>query len=55
MIILKNDREAQGMREAGAVAGTVLDEVAAWIRPGLTTRAIDAYAASRIEDRKSVV
>ena len=49
MILLKNDREAQGMREAGAVAGAVLDEVAAWIRPGLTTRAIDEYAASRIE------
>ncbi len=49
MILLKNEREAQGMREAGAVAGAVLDEVAAWIRPGLTTRAIDEYAASRIE------
>jgi methionyl aminopeptidase len=49
MILLKNDREAQGMREAGAVAGTVLDEVAAWIKPGLTTRSIDEYAASRIE------
>ena len=49
MILLKNNREAQGMREAGAVAGAVLDEVAAWIRPGLTTRAIDEYAASRIE------
>ena len=48
MIILKNDRETQGMREAGAVAGAVLDEVAAYIRPGLTTREIDEYAANRI-------
>jgi methionyl aminopeptidase len=30
------------------VAGTVLDEVAAWVRPGLTTQEIDAYAAGRI-------
>lgn len=36
------------MRPAGAVAGTVLDEVAAFIRPGLTTKEIDLYAASRI-------
>ncbi len=48
MIILKNDRETQGMRDAGTVAGSVLDEVVAYIRPGLTTREIDEYAASRI-------
>ncbi len=42
------------MRAAGAVAGTVLDEVAAWIKPGLTTRSIDEYAASRIESHGAI-
>jgi methionyl aminopeptidase len=36
------------MRQAGAVAAAVLAEVAEWIVPGLTTRAVDDYAASRI-------
>lgn len=37
------------MRPACAVAGSVLNEVAAFIRPGLTTREVDDYAASRIK------
>src|SRR5438874_722733 len=37
------------MRPAGAVATRVLDEVSAWIRPGVTTREVDQYAASRIK------
>ena len=36
------------MRPACAVAGTVLDEIAAFIRPGLTTRQVDDFAAERI-------
>jgi methionyl aminopeptidase len=49
MIILKNERDLEAMRPACVVAGTVLDEVAAWIAPGMTTREIDAYAATRIK------
>ncbi len=49
MIVLKNERDLEAMRPACALAGTVLDEVAAWIKPGLTTREIDEYAASRIK------
>jgi methionyl aminopeptidase len=37
------------MRPACAVAGTVLEEVAAFIQPGVTTREVDEYAASRIK------
>ena len=37
------------MRPACAVAGTVLDEIAAFIRPGLTTRQVDEFAAGRIQ------
>jgi methionyl aminopeptidase len=48
MIVLKNEREQQAMRLAGGVAATVLDEVAAVVRPGVTTREIDDYAAERI-------
>ena len=38
MIILKSERDLEAMRPACAVAGTVLDEVAAFIKPGVTTR-----------------
>lgn len=49
MIVLKNERDLEAMRPAGTVAGTVLDEVASWVKPGMTTKEIDAYAASRIK------
>jgi len=49
MIILKNERDVDAMRVAGTVAGTVLDEVAAFIVPGVTTREIDLFAASRLK------
>ena len=37
MIILKTERDLEAMRPACAVAGAVLDEVAAFIQPGVTT------------------
>ena len=37
------------MRPACAVAGTVLDEIAAFIKPGVTTRQVDEFAAGRIK------
>lgn len=49
MIILKNERDLEAMRPACALAGSVLNEVAAWIKPGMTTKEIDTYAASRIK------
>lgn len=49
MIILKNERDIEAMRLAGAVAATVLEEVAAWITPGVTTKEVDNYAATRIK------
>ncbi len=49
MIIIKSAREIEAMREAGAVTGLVLEEVAAFVRPGITTRQIDEYAAQRIK------
>lgn len=49
MIILKSERDLDAMRPAGAVAAAVLDDVAAWIRPGVSTREIDCFASSRIK------
>ena len=49
MIILKNEREAFGMRAAGGVASSVLRDVCDWINPGMSTKEIDGYAADRIK------
>lgn len=48
MIVLKNEREQEAMRAAGAVAAAVLAELAAFIRPGVTTAEVDRYAAESI-------
>ncbi|HEU5069443.1 MAG TPA: type I methionyl aminopeptidase [Verrucomicrobiae bacterium] len=48
MIILKSERDLEAMRPACGVARTVLEEVAAFIRPGLTLKQVDSYAAERI-------
>ncbi len=48
MIVLKNERELALMRPACAIAQTVLDEVSEFVRPGLTTKEVDEYAAGRI-------
>ena len=49
MIILKNERDLDAMRPACALAGTVLEEIAAFIKPGVTTREVDEFAAKRIK------
>lgn len=49
MIILKTERDLDAMRPAGTVAAKVLDEVANFIQPGVTTRDIDNFAAERIK------
>jgi methionyl aminopeptidase len=37
------------MRPACVVAGKVLEEIAAFIKPGITTRQVDEFAAARIK------
>src|SRR6266403_2121791 len=49
MIILKSERDLEAMRPACAVASAVLNEVSAFIQPGVTTRQVDEFAASRIK------
>src|SRR3984957_3919855 len=49
MIILKSERDLEAMRPACVVAGKVLNEIAAFIKPGMTTKQVDEFAAERIK------
>jgi methionyl aminopeptidase len=49
MIIPKNERDLQAMRPACQVAATVLNDVAGFIKPGISTREVDEFAAARIK------
>lgn len=49
MIILKSERDLEAMRPACAVAATVLNEIASFIEPGITTEQVDEFAAGRIK------
>jgi methionyl aminopeptidase len=49
MIILKTERDLEAMRPACRLAALVLDEVAAFVKPGVTTRMVDQFAAERIK------
>jgi methionyl aminopeptidase len=49
MIILKSERDLEAMRPACAVAGAVLNDVALFIKPGVTTKEVDEFAAARIK------
>src|SRR6266705_2200471 len=49
MIILKSERDLEAMRPACVVASAVLEEVASFIQPGVTTKQVDEFAASRMK------
>jgi methionyl aminopeptidase len=49
MIILKSERDLEAMRPACAMAATVLNDVATFIQPGITTRDVNEFAESRIK------
>ena len=49
MIILKSERDLEAMRPACRVAGQVLDEVAAFIQPGVSTEQVDRFAGARMK------
>jgi methionyl aminopeptidase len=48
-IILKSGADLAAMRAACAVAAKVLDDIAGFVRPGVTTRQMDEFAAERIK------
>jgi methionyl aminopeptidase len=49
MILLKSERDLEAMRPACTVAGTVLNDVAAFVQPGVTTRDVNEFAAARMK------
>ena len=49
MIILKTERDLEAMRPACALASAVLNDVAAFIQPGMTTKQVDEFAGGRIK------
>jgi methionyl aminopeptidase len=48
-IIFKTERDMEIMRPACEVASNVLEEVGAFIQPGVTTREVDDFAAARMQ------
>jgi methionyl aminopeptidase len=48
-MVFKPGPELEAMRNACRVAGLVLNEVAAAVKPGVTTKELDDYAAERIK------
>jgi methionyl aminopeptidase len=48
-IILKTGADLEAMRAACAVAGKVLDDIVAFVKPGVTTRQVDEFAAERMK------
>ena len=52
-IVLKNERDLEAMRPACVVASAVLEEVAAFIRPGVTTVEVDNFAGERIKSYRA--
>lgn len=50
MIPIKTPAEIALMRQAGALAQAVLDEVSDFVQPGRTTREIDEFGAARMRD-----
>jgi methionyl aminopeptidase len=49
MIIIKSERDLEAMRPACGVASQVLQDVATFIQPGVTTLDVDNFAAARIK------
>jgi len=48
-IILKSGADLEAMRGACAVAAKVLDDIIGFVKPGVTTRQMDGFAAERIK------
>ncbi len=53
MIIYKSPQEIAAMRESNRIVAQVLGEVAGLVRPGVSTRELDAFAEARARDLHS--
>jgi methionyl aminopeptidase len=47
---IKSEQEINIMRQSGKIVATVLQEISAMVKPGMTTADIDAYAEKRIRE-----
>lgn len=54
MIILKSDHEIELMRQAGRIVAEVLTELAAKVKPGISTAQLDNWAAEIIAKRDAI-
>ena len=48
MIIIKSEQEIVTMRQSGKVTGQILNELYDFIKPGITTLAIDKFVSDII-------
>lgn len=53
-IEIKSKREIAIMRQAGTIVATVLKEISALVKPGMTTADLDAYAEKRIREMGAI-
>ena len=53
-IILHGAEDFASMRKAGALASAILDEMAEFVQPGITTNAINEYVHKRIVDAGAI-
>jgi len=51
MSLIKTSQEIEIMRAAGAIAAEVLEQLAVFVRPGVTTRQVDEFAADQMKKR----
>jgi methionyl aminopeptidase len=49
MIIIKSEQEIVTMRQSGKVTGRILSELSDFIRPGISTKAIDEFVSEIIQ------
>lgn len=54
VIHLRKGKEIEGLREVGKLAAEILQLTAAYVKPGLSTAAVDRYAARLMEERDCV-
>ena len=54
MIIIKSRQEIDIMRESGKVTGYILNTLADFIKPGMSTMDIDRYVEKTIKEHKMI-
>ena len=50
MTFIKSEKDIEKMRRSGTIAASILKELAGMVRPGITTRELNAFAEKRIAE-----